>query len=457
MMVTKRALPRRTFLRGLGATVALPLLDAMIPAFTPIVKTAAKPICRLGFLYRPNGVARNHAGIDYWKPTTAGTDFELSKILAPAASYRNQMVVVSGLCHPQAEALGDGGGDHSRASASFLNGVHPKKTEGADVRGGITADQIAAEQFGRETLLPSLELSAIHDGSLVGQCETSYSCVYSGTISWRNATTPMLTENDPRAVFERLFGEGGNPSQQRVERDQRKSLLDSVTEDMKRLLGSVGARDRARTMEYLDAVREIERRVQMAEAKNAANPESLTPTYAAPTSIPELYTDHVKLMFDLQWLAFQADLTRVFTFLWEREVATRAYPEIGITESHHAISHHANIPETILRYSKIGVMQTTLFAHLLERMRSTPEGDGTLLDNTLMLEGSGFGNPNLHTHIDIALAVWGGGAGTMKGGRHLALPMEKEIPMTNLLLTMLEKAGVQQEKLGDSTGPIVEL
>ena len=456
MIITKKALPRRTFVRGLGAALSLPLLDAMVPALSAFAQSAARPVKRLGFLYLPNGVAMNHTGTNFWRPKGTGADMALSPILSPLEAYRDQMVVVSGLSHHQAEALGAGNGDHTRGTSTWLNGVHPKFTQGADVRAGTTVDQLAAAQFGRETPLPSLEL-AIDINYLVGNCENGYSCAYLNTVAWRTATTPLPTENNPRIVFERLFGEGGTTESRRAQMRKDRSILDAVSEDMKRLQARLGPGDRARTSEYFDAVREVERRIQKAETATA-NGEGAVGALSSglldqpPAAIPEVFGDHVKLMFDLQWLAYQADITRVFTFMYGREVGSRTYPEIGINDAHHPLSHHGDRAEQMNRYAKLNAYQTELFGYFLNKLRSTPDGDGTLLDHTLLLYGAGLSDGNTHSHVDLPLTIVGGGGGHLKGGRHLTVPLNT--PMTNLLVSMLDKAGVQVDKLGDSTGRV---
>jgi hypothetical protein len=448
MMITKKALPRRTFLRGVGATLALPLLDAMVPALSALARTAANPARRIGFVYLPNGVAMNHTGTDYWKPVGEGKGFDFSPILSPLEPYRDQLVAVSGLSHGQAESLGDGNGDHTRSTATWLNGVHPNFTQGADVRAGVTADQLAARELGAETALPSLEL-AVDLNFLVGNCDNGYSCTYLNTLSWRTATTPLPTENNPRAVFERLFGDGGTKSERVREARTDRSILDAVGEDMARLYRRVGARDRARADEYFDAVREVERRLLKAET----NPVELdidSGLERPPVGIPDDFGDHIRLMFDLQWLAYQADITRVFTFMYGREVGSRTYPEIGLTGGHHAMSHHGDRPEALARYAKLNTYQTDLFRYFVDRLASTPDGDGTLLDHSLLLYGAGMSNPNIHSHNDIPLVLVGGASGNLRGGRHVAAPLKT--PMTNLLVSMLDKSGVRVDRIGDSSG-----
>jgi hypothetical protein len=447
MFISKLALPRRTFLRGVGASLALPLLDAMVPAGVAMAQTAANPVRRLGFVYMPNGVARNFTGINYWTPAGEGTSFELSPILSPLAPFRDRLVVISGLAQHQADAFDDGAnGDHTRGTSSWLTGVHPKRTEGADVRNGVSADQIAAATMGRDTALPSLEL-AIDLNFLAGQCENSYSCAYMNTLAWRSPSSPLPTENNPRIVFERLFGDGGTPVQRQAQARENRSILDSVVEDFGRLQRTLGPADRSTVTDYLDAVREVERRIQRVEGGGSG---SELPDLLRPAGIPDRFDEHVKLMYELQWLAFRADLTRVVTFMLGRELNFRTYPEIGINEGHHGLSHHQDNPAQLAKYARLGTYQAELFSWFLEKLQSTPEGDGTLLDHSLFLYGAGLSNPNLHAHYDLPLAVIGGSAGRLKGGRHLMY--RAETPMTNLLLSMLDKAGVRTDTLGDSTG-----
>ncbi len=430
----------------MGATLGLPLLDSMVPAMSALAQTPANPVKRLGFIYLPNGVARNFTGINYWTPTGEGTGFELSPILSPLAPYRNRLTVVSGLAQHQADAFDDGAnGDHTRGTSSWLTGVHCKRTEGADVKNGVSADQIAARHLGQETALPSLEL-AIDLNFLGGQCENSYSCAYLNTLAWSSDTTPLPTENNPRIVFERLFGDGGTREQRVAQAKRNQSILDSVSADLAKLQASLGTRDRTTVSEYLDSVREVERRIQRIESRDASE----LPTLERPAGVPDRFDEHVKLMYELQWLAFRSDMTRVVTFMLGRELNFRTYPEIGITEGHHGLSHHQDNPAQLAKYARLNTYQTELFAWFLDKLQSTPEGDGTLLDHSMFLYGASLSNPNLHAHYDLPIAVVGGGAGTLRGGRHLAY--RTETPMTNLLLSLLEKAGVPAEKIGDSTG-----
>jgi hypothetical protein len=444
MIITKMALPRRTFLRGLGASLALPLLDAMVPALTAFRDTAVNPVSRVGFIYIPNGVSMNAVG-NAWKPIGEGRSFEWSPILTPLAPYRDHTLVVSGLAHAQAESMGDGQGDHSRASAAWLSGVHAKQTEGADVQAATTIDQLVAREIGHDSLLGSLEL-AVDPNFLVGNCENGYSCAYINTLSWRSDTTPIPTENNPRVVFERLFGDGGTADQRSRQARRARSILDSVNADLARLQRSVGPADRARMDEYLESVREVERRIQKAETTSR---ESALPSLERPVGIPDSFGDHLRLMYDLQWLAFQADLTRVFTMMLGRELVGRAYPELGVPESHHGLSHHRDDPVNLAKLTKINTYHIELLTHFLEKLKATPDGDGTLLDHVLLLYGAGLSNPNEHAHTDLPLLLLGG-AGGLQGGRHLQYP--KGTPMMNLLLAMMDRVGVRVEKYGDSSG-----
>jgi len=447
MIVTGRALPRRTFLRGAGTLIGLPLLDAMVPAFA----AAPADVKRLGFVYLPNGVAKNFTGVDYWTPAGIGRDMALSTILQPLEPWRDRLTVISGLAAKIAEANDEDGatGDHTKATASWLTGVRCKRTEGADIENGISADQIAAAVLGAETALPSLELS-IDLSVLSGQCDSSYSCVYLNTLSWSSATSPLPTENNPRLVFERLFGSGGTSEQRTALARQNRSILDYVRGDFARLMRKLGPADRVQVDEYLDSVREVERRIQAVE--RLGDQEALT-ALERPRGIPGRFDEHVKLMYELQWLAFRADLTRVVTFMLGRELNFRTYPEIGLTQGHHTMSHHGENAERIATYAKLNTYQTDLFAWFLDKLGSTPEGDGTLLDRSLFLYGASLSNPNLHAHFDLPLALVGGPAGRPGGGQHSLQPTDT--PMANLLLTMLDRAGVPlPETFGDSSGQI---
>ena len=441
MIITKMALPRRTFLRGMGATVALPLLDAMVPALSAQSRTAAAPVRRLGFVYIPNG-----AIMEQWTPAAEGKAFELSAILKPLEGHRDKITVVSNLDSRPAEAAeGEGSGDHARASAVWLSGVHPKRTEGADVRGGKTIDQLAADALGRDTQLRSLEIAA-EDFTAVGGCDIGYACSYVNTLSWRTPTTPLPMQTDPRVVFERLFGEGLGAEQRRRQLTQDRSILDAIVGQVGQLQNRLGPGDTARVNEYLDSVREVERRVQNMEARVGAHID----VPSMPVGVPELYDDHVRLMYDLLALAFQADITRVSTFMLAREASTRTYNHIGVPDPHHAISHHGNAPDKIEKHAKINTYHVSLFGHFLDRLRSTPDGDGTLLDHSLVLYGGCISNGNLHTHGPLPTLLAGGACGQLAGGRHLRTA--SDTPMANLLVSILEKVGVEADRIGDSTG-----
>ncbi len=446
MIITKMALPRRTFLRGVGATVALPLLDAMVPALSAMSRTAAAPVRRLAFSYIPNG-----AIMDQWTPAAEGTDFDLPPILASLEQHRDRLVVVSGLdSRPSEAAEGEGSGDHARASAVWLTGVHPKRTEGADVRGAKTIDQIAADELGRDTELPSLEVAA-EDFSAVGGCDIGYSCSYVNTLSWRTPTTPLPMQTDPRVIFERLFGEGLGAEERRRQLGQDRSILDAIVGEVGRLRKRLGAADTARVTEYLDSVRDVEQRVRKVEARAGEHIELPD----MPIGVPELYDDHVKLMYDLQALAFQADITRISTFMLAREASTRTYSHIGVPDPHHAISHHGNAPDKVAKHAKINTYHVSLFSYFLDKLRSTPDGDGTLLDHATLLYGGCISNGNLHTHTRLPVLVAGGAGGRTQCGRHVVA--DAGTPMTNLLLSILDKVDVHRESIGDSTGRFTEV
>ena len=446
MIVTKKAISRRTILRGLGATVALPLLDAMIPALTAAVNTPAEPIRRLGVVYHPNGVI-----YDKWLPKGVGVDFELSPTLAGLQPFRDKLIVVTGLSMDQAEALGDGGGDHSRACGGYLNGVHVRKSDTV-VEAGMSMDQIAAKAFERETQLSSLQLQ-MDENSIIGSCDVGYSCAYSSTISWLTPTLPLMTENNPRVVFERLFGasDSTDPKVRAARLHQDRSILDSVTDRVKQLQRRLGAADNGRVNDYLTSLRDVERRIQKTEEQSAKE----VPDVARPAGIPESFDDHAHLLYDLQLLAYQSDITRVSTFMYGREQSPRPYPQIGVPEPHHPVTHHQNDPEKMAKCVKIQQYHLKLFADYLEKLRNTPDGDGSLLDHVMILYGAGISNSDRHTHGPLPTLLVGGGAGPLKSGRHLVYP--EHTPLTNLQLTMLNLLGVPTERLGDSTGQFKEL
>jgi len=448
MTITRKFLSRRTMLRGLGASLALPLLDSMIPAFAAAPLSAAARRRRLSIVYVPNGIV-----MDKWTPAAAGSDFELTPTLASLGPYRDQLLILSGLAQATAFPLpGEGAGDHARAAACFLTGVHPKKTEGADIRAGVSMDQIAARQIGGETQLASLELGC-DPNYFLGACDAGYSCAYGNTLSWRTPTTPLPVEIEPRAVFERLFGDTVSTDaaarQSRMQEDR--SILDSLTKDVARLKNDLGPTDVGKLTQYLEAIRDIERRIQKAEQQGA----QALPLLGRPSGIPDAYADHVKLMFDLQLLAYQADLTRITTFMMSREVSSRTYPELGIADPHHPMSHHQGDARKIEKLAKINAFHVSLFAGFVEQLRATPDGDGSLLDHVTILYGCGISDSDQHLHDNLPVLVVGGGAGAIKGGRHLQYA--KATPMTNLQLTLLDKMGVSLDRFGDSAGTMAEL
>jgi hypothetical protein len=438
MIITKKALPRRTFLRGLGVTMALPVLDAMFPALAPLAMAAANATKRLGFVYIPMGM--NPAE---WIPQGEGKLTSFSSSLASLEPYRDQITVIT---NTELKDMAYPTGNHAASNAIFLSAVRPKRTEGSDYELATTVDQVAAKQIGKDTAIPSLELGTDLIAQ-TGNCDNGLACAYQNNLSWSSATTPLPAEADPRVVFERLFGDGGTSQNRRTELRKNQSILDWVTQDMARLQKQVGPADRARVDEYVDTVREVERRIQKAEQQAS---DGKLPDLERPSNVPENWEEHVKLMYDLQVLALQADITRVITFQMAREASTRTYPQIGINEAHHPISHHANLPDRLLRLAKINAYHVSLFAYLVGRLKATPDGDGTLLDNTTYLIGSGMGNPNVHDHTNLPAVIAGG-----KGGRHLKYA--SPIPLANVHLSLLEKMGVHQQKFGDSTGLIEEL
>jgi hypothetical protein len=443
MIITKMSLPRRTFLRGVGATLALPLLDAMVPALAPAARAATFPR-RLGFIYgSPNGIIQSQ-----FVPKAVGSNFELSPILTPLAPVREQLLVVSGLAHRQADSFGDGNGDHARGTAVWLSGTHAWDRRGGgggeSVRLTTTIDQLAAQQFGKDTRLPSLEL--VLEKPTQVACDST-DCFFSNTISWRTPTTPNPMEPHPRVVFERLFGEGGTAAERQAQLRKTGSVLDSVLQEVAGLEKRLGAGDRTKLTEYLQAVREIEQRIQSAEA---AGDKSVLALPDRPTDVPEGFEEHAKLMFDLQVLAYQGDVTRVFSMLMAREGSPRTYPQIGVPEQHHPVSHHRNDPALIAKKAKIDTYHVYLLGYFLQKLQATPDGDGSLLDHSLILYGGGMGDGNLHEHSNLPTLVAGKLGGQIKTGRHLAYP--ENTPMANLLVTVLDKAGVPVEKFGDSTG-----
>jgi hypothetical protein len=443
MIVTKRALPRRTFLRGAGAVFALPLLDAMIPSLTALADTPASParLRRLGFVYMPMG-----CDVTRWTPPGGEALDELSPSLSPLAPVKKHVAILSNM-----ELRNAYPGTHATSNSSFLSAAKAKRTESTDYHLGTTVDQIAAQQIGRDTQLPSLELS-MDLLSVVGQCDNGYACVYQNNLSWSSPTTPLPAEAHPRLVFENLFGEGGGATERRAALRRRASLLDSVSEELVRLQKTLGPGDRSRVSQYLESVRDVERRIQQAEAAAGDNP---LPDLDRPIGVPAAYADHARLMFDLQMLALQGDITRVVTFQLAREASVRTYPEIGVPDPHHPLTHHGNDPEKIAKVAKINQFHVSLFADYLQKLEATPEGNGSLLDHVLYLYGSGMGNPNVHDHVNLPIIVAGGAAGNMRGGRHLRY--SEPVPLANLHLTLLDKVGVRLDSFADSSGKVDEL
>ena len=441
MTITKKALPRRTFLRGAGAALALPLLDAMVPAMTALAATPANPVRRLGFVYVPMG-----AYISQWTPPGEGALSVLSPTLKALAPVADQLTVFSNL-----ELKNAYPGTHATSNAAFLSAAKAKWTESTDYYLGTTVDQIAAKQLGKATPLPSLEL-AMDLLTTVGQCDNGYACVYQNNLSWSSPTTPLPAEAHPRIAFERLFGDGGSPADRQAELRKSSSLLDWMRSDIARLQNKLGPADRNKVAEYLDTVREVERRIQKAEADTA---DSHLPDLDRPVGVPAAYADHAKLMFDLQVLALQGDVTRVITFQLARETSTRTYPEIGVSEPHHPLTHNGGDPEKLAKVGKINAFHVSLFGYFLEKLKATKEGNGSLLDHSVYLYGSGMGNPDVHDHVNLPVLVAGGAAGNLKGGRHIKYA--EPTPLANVHLTLLDKVGVRLDAFADSDGKVQEL
>ena len=440
MTLPRKPLSRRTLLRGVGTALALPFLDAMSPAFAATTQLASPK--RLAFVYVPNGIIMKN-----WTPLAEGKDFDFSRILAPLSELRDDILVLSGLRQEQGFDLGDTPGDHARAAATFLTGVHPRKTAGADIRAGVSVDQVAAEHIGQATKFRSLEFG-LEDARLTGNCDSGYSCAYSNTISWRTPTSPMPMEVNPRAAFERLFGaEPETPEARARRQNYEKSILDFVSDSTRQLTNQLGPADRRKMDEYLSSVREIERRIQMSEKDE----RQIVPDFEKPQGIPAEFQDYARLMFDMLWLALKCDLTRVSTFMLGREGSTRTYREIGIADAHHPLTHHRNNPEWIDKVTQINTHHVEQFAYFLGKLKSTPDGDGTLLDHTTIVYGSGLSDGNKHDHADLPVLVAGG---KMSSGH---MRYSKETPMNNLHLTLLDRVGVKIESLGDSDGELADL
>jgi hypothetical protein len=441
MIVTRKALSRRTMLRGMGTSLALPLLDAMVPAMTALAATPANPVRRLGFVYMPMG-----STIAQWTPPGEGQLTELSPTLQSLAPVKDDVTVLTNM-----EIRNAYPGTHATSNAGFLSTAKAKWTESTDYYLGTTVDQIAAQQLGRETRLASLE-QAMDLLTTVGQCDNGYACVYQNNLSWSSPTSPLPAEAHPRVAFERLFGEGGTAAERRAELKKTASLLDWVSEDIARLQKKLGPGDRSKVSQYLDTIREVERRIQKAESETADNK---LPDLDRPLGVPASYSDHAKLMFDLQVLALQGDVTRVITFQLAREASTRTYPEIGVPEAHHPLTHHRGNAAMMAKVAKINAFHVSLFSYFLQKLKATPDGNGSLLDHSVYLYGSGMGNPDVHDHVNLPILVAGGGAGKLKGGRHIRYA--KSAPLSNLHLTLLDKVGVRLDRFSDSSGKIAEL
>jgi len=447
-MTSRLTIPRRKVLRGFGACVALPWLEGMMARAAQTAAAAEIPR-RAAFLYVPNGVS-----MDHWRPKTSGDDFELTTTLQPLAEFRDQMMVISGLTLDKARDHGDGGGDHARALSAFLTCCQPRKTSGADIRVGVSVDQIAAWKLGDMTRLPSLEIGC-DAGNQVGNCDSGYSCAYSNNISWRTENTPQAKEVNPRLVFERLFlDESGTTAKDREKRlALKKSILDTVHSDANRLNSRLGLSDQRKLDEYLTSVRELEQRIQRSE--QFKDQKVSVPDYPVPAGIPDDYKEHLQVMSDMLVLAFQSDTTRVCTFIFANEGSNRSYPFVGVSEGHHDLSHHQDEAEKIAKLATINLFHTERMAYLLNRLKSVTEGNGTLLDNCMIVYGSGISDGNKHNHEDLPILLFGNGGGTIRSGRHVCYP--NETPLANLYLSMLERLGVPTEKLGDSSGKLVDL
>jgi hypothetical protein len=440
-MITRKYLSRRTLLRGLGVSIALPMLDSMLPAFAP----AKKAPLRMLFNYVPNGIV-----MEDWTPAPGSSLAGLPRILQPMAAYRDRMMVISGLMQKSGNANGDGPGDHARAAATYLTGVHAKKTQGADIYVGTSMDQVAAQKVGGATRFPSLELTC-EDGRMVGGCDSGYSCAYSNSISWRSATTPNPPELNPRAAFERLFGASDeDPETRKKNRRYDRSILDGVMEDTRNLERDLGPSDRRKIDEYMSSVREIEARIQKTETDN----KEVIPQMDKPVAAPADLSDHARLMYDLMRAAFQTDMTRIATFMVTREGSSRTYREIDLPEAHHPLTHHQGNPEMIQKVYRINRYHMEMFAEFIGKMAKTPDGDGSLLDHSMIVYGAGLADGNKHEHVNLPVMIAGGACGTIKTGRHLELA---KTPINNLYVSMLDRMGVPAESLGDSTGPLREL
>ena len=435
MFAMKKHISRRTVLRGMGAAVALPFLEAMVPAFTPVARTAANPLTRFGAVFVPLGERPG-----YWTPAKVGTDFEFTLILKPLEPYRNSITLVSELCDPL-----DG---HAVTVAAWLSGSIPFKTIAENVHAGTTIDQVIAAKIGQETPLPSLELATEDFTGWIGGCDTAYSCAYMNTISWKTPTTPLPMEINPRIVFERMFGRPGTRAQRLERMQEDRSILDSVRDDVSDLQKRLGSKDRARLSEYLDHVREIEERIQRSEKQASTRVEAPD----APIGIPDSFEEHALLMYDLAAVAYEANITRVITYMKSRDASQRVYPIIGVTEPHHAMSHHGNNPEKLANLVKLNTYHVSLFSKFIQRLQSTPDGDGSLLDHSLILYGSGMSESDNHSRLNVPTLLVGGAAGQMRGNRHIQVA--KETPLANLMVSLANKFDCDMDKFGISTGHV---
>jgi len=445
--ITKKALPRRTVLRGMGTMVALPFLGAMAPAMTALANTEANPTPRLGFFYAPNGMFLPN----FHPEGNGGKNYAMTPILSPLESYRENMVVISGLSNSALVSPNEGGGVHTRAHGGWLSGVLPKRTEGADIEAGKTVDQYAADVLGQETSLRSIQLTT-DSNFTVGNCENGYSCTYQNSTSWRSPTTPLPHERDPRVVFQRLFGDGGSVEARIAQMQTDRSILDSVSDSISNLEKDLGHGDKVVMDEYLTAVREIERRIQRAEQNNANRP---LPSVEQPDGVPDTFEEHIDTLFEMLVLAYQADVTRVSVMQMARELSGRAYPDIGVPEGHHTVSHHQLNPHNIQQYTRINTHHVSLFKQFVDRLANTQNGDGTLLDHSILLYGTGMGDGDHHTPYNLPVILVGGGRGKLEGGRHLRYPMHT--PFMNLGLSLLDKVGVEVASISDSTGHLSDL
>jgi hypothetical protein len=443
MYITKKHLPRRTFLRGMGVTLALPFLESMVPARTLLAQTAAKGLPRLGFVYIPHG-----AVMSKWTPASEGAGFEFTPILKPLEAHRDYVNVISGLGHKAADTTAV----HSLSPTTWLSGVRPKATQGVDAYAGITADQVAAQAIGQDSILPSMEIATEDHSGLIGSCDRDYGCIYMNTLSWRTPTTPLPMEINPRKVFERMFGQGGTAAERAARIQEDRSILDAISQEASSLQLQLGPSDRQMMSQYLENIREIERRIQRAEQSQSDEDLQLP---ARPAGVPFDFEEHVRLMYDLMVVAYQSNVSRVITFMVSREVSNRTYTQVGVSDGHHAISHHQNREEKMEKNVRIQTFNVDMFSEFVAKLKQTPDGDGNLLDNMVLLYGSNMSNSNAHDHFPLPNLVLGHAGGRMKGGRHLRYP--DHTPMTNLLVTMLEKVGVKQDTLGDSTGLMANL